>query len=118
MTNSQDTTELAVLNARLAALHSDVGEMKSVLLKLTDAIHKLALIEQQQIQTAASVERSFKMIEKLESRLERNEAKLSLVEVQMPMVSRTSGWVEKLLLAAAGAVLMLIFKLATAGGAL
>lgn len=101
---------LAVLNTRLGALHEDVGEMKTVLRSLTEAINRLALIEQQQQQTAAAIERAFKTIEKVEARL-------VAVELQMQNVARTSSWVDKAVWAAvAAAVAFVAAKAGLIGG--
>jgi hypothetical protein len=54
---------------RLNALHEDIGEIKVALGKLSDAITKLALVEERQTQAAQALERAFKAIEKIESRL-------------------------------------------------
>lgn len=108
MPTEQET--LAVLNTRLGALHDDVGEMKTVLNRLTDAITKLALIEQQQAQTAGAIERAFKTIEKVEARL-------VAVELQMTNVTRTSSWVDKAVWAAgAAAVAFVAAKAGLIGG--
>lgn len=58
-----------ILGMRLDLLHEDVGEIKTALGKLSDAITKLALVEQSQLQTAEALERAFKAIERVENRL-------------------------------------------------
>jgi len=62
-----------ILAVRLNLLHEDVGEIKTALGKLSDAITKLALVEQSQAQTADAMERAFKAIERVERRLEKLE---------------------------------------------
>ena len=103
---------MTALNIRLGALHEDVGEMKSVLNRLTEAITKLALIEQQQAQTAGAIERAFKTIEKVEARCEKAENRLNLIEQQLPNVTRTSVWVDRAIWAAAAAAAMYVSKAA------
>ena len=61
------TTE--ILTIKLEALHTDVGEIKNALNRVSDAITKLALVEQQQNQIASSLERAFKAISKVEERV-------------------------------------------------
>lgn len=108
---------LAVLNTRLGALHEDVGEMKTVLRSLTEAINRLALIEQQQQQTAAAIERAFKTIEKVEIRCETAEKRIGAIEQQMTNVTRTSSWVDKAVWAAgAAAVAFVAAKAGLIGG--
>jgi hypothetical protein len=94
-----------VLNAseRLLALHEDVADIKGALRDLTAAITKLALIEQQQTHAHQAQERAFRMLDAIETRLKN-------VELQLPMLAKTSTWSERLILAAAGASLMFVAK--------
>jgi Mg2+ and Co2+ transporter CorA len=62
-----------ILAVRLNLLHEDVGEIKTALGKLSDAITKLALVEQNQLQTAEAMERAFTAIERIERRVEKLE---------------------------------------------
>lgn len=82
-----------VLAVKLETLHGDVVEMKQALNKLSDAITKLALVEQQQNQIAQALERAFKAISKLETRL-------STLEQEAPKGKETSQWVDRFILAA------------------
>ena len=100
------------MNMRLGALHEDVGEMKAVLNRLTEAITKLALIEQQQGQASMAMERAFKTIEKVEDRCKSAESRIYSIEMQLPMVNKTSSWVERALVALGGAALMFVLKTA------
>lgn len=81
-----------ILSVKLEILHQDVGEIKSALTKLSDAITKLALVEQQQSQTADALERAFKAIGKIEERL-------STLEKTVPKNGETSAWVDRFILA-------------------
>jgi hypothetical protein len=65
---------LDVLGARFEALGKDLAEMKAVLRSVSDAITKLALVEERQTQAAASIARAFESLEKIDARLERLEA--------------------------------------------
>lgn len=80
-----------VLSVKLAMLHSDVVEVKTALNKLSEAITKLALVEQQQTQTAEALERAFKTISKIDDRL------LAL-ELAAPKTKETSGWMDRFIL--------------------
>ena len=73
-----------ILTVKLEALHSDVSEIKSALDKVSEAITKLALVEQQQNQIASSLERAFKAISKLEDRLVALEQSAPTVTVDRP----------------------------------
>lgn len=82
--------ESGILAVRLEALHSDVSEVKTALNKLSDAITKLALVEQTQTQTAEALERAFKMIGKIEDRV-------TLLEQAQPKNDMASLWVDRIL---------------------
>jgi hypothetical protein len=81
-----------VLSLKLEMLHSDVVEVKTALNKLSEAITKLALVEQQQTQTAEALERAFKTISKIDDRL-------SMLEMAAPKTAETSGWMDRFILA-------------------
>lgn len=95
--------ESDALEGKLERLHGDVGEIKTALGKLSDAIIKLALIEERQSATGAALERAFKALERLETRL----ANLELANVSS---KRTSGWIDKLVTAAVGILVLLVLK--------
>ena len=86
-----------VLKVKLEMLHSDVVEVKTALNKLSDAITKLALVEQQQNQTAQALERAFKAISKIEDRL-------TSLEQLAPQSKQVSEWVNRGIVAMAGLV--------------
>ena len=96
--NNNDT---ALLAAKLSALHEDVGEVKAALRELSDAITKLALVEERQSQTSSALERAFIAIEKIETRL-------SMLERVQPEARRAARWLDRALWAAAAAVAMFI----------
>jgi DNA repair ATPase RecN len=81
-----------VLAVKLETLHGDVVEVKTALERLSEAITKLALVEQQQSQTANALERAFKAIGKIEERL-------SALEQTAPKHGETSVWVDRFILA-------------------
>lgn len=81
-----------VLTLKLEMLHSDVVEVKTALNKLSEAITKLALVEQQQTQTAEALERAFKTISRIDDRL-------TALELSAPKSKETSGWMDKFILA-------------------
>lgn len=92
-----------VIAVRLDNLHADVNGMQEVLKELATAVTKLAVIEERQGQAAQALERAFKVLEKVESRLD------SLERLQ-PMQQQTSAWVVAALWAAAGAAALFIAK--------
>jgi chromosome segregation ATPase len=92
-----------ILSVKLEALHSDVSDIKSALDRLSDAITKLALVEQQQNQIAAALERAFKAIAKVEDRV-------SSLEQAAPSQTETAKWVDRGLVALAGAGAVFVGK--------
>lgn len=77
-----------VLAVRLDLLHEDVSEIKTALGKLSDAITKLALVEQSQLQTVEALERAFKSIERIEERLR-------VLEETKPDTERSTRWMDR-----------------------
>ncbi len=96
-------TDPQLLTHRLDTLHEDVGEVKSALKELANAITKLALIEERQTQAATAQERAFGAIERIEKRV----AKL---EMQAPANKRVSVWVDRAMYASAGLLVMFVLK--------
>lgn len=90
-------SEDSVLSVKLEMLHTDVVEVKTALGKLSEAITKLALVEERQSQTAEAMERAFKAIGKIEDRL-------TALEQVAPKSKETSIWVDRLILALIAAV--------------
>jgi hypothetical protein len=93
----------ASIDERMESLHEDVTDIKGALNRLTDAITKLALIEQQQAYAHKAQERAFQTIERIESRV-------SYIEQQLPLLSRSSVWTERAMVAGAGAAVMFVAK--------
>ena len=96
-----------VFTVKLDALHKDVGEVKTALNKLSDAITKLALVEQQQGQTAAALDRAFKAITKVEEKMAEDisslDERVSAVEKDQPKHNSAALWVDRALVGLAGA---------------
>ena len=90
-----------ILAVRLEALHADMSEMKAVLNKLSDALTKLALIEQTQSQTAGSLERAFKTLEKIETRV-------VALELAQPKNDFASTWVDRIITGTVGFAVAII----------
>lgn len=99
----REAKELSDLANKLLSLHDDVSEIKGALRDLTSAITKLALIEERQTVTNASIERAFGAISRVEDRL-------SEIERLTPMNNQSRMWVERFMLALTGAALMFIWE--------
>jgi hypothetical protein len=98
----KDVKELTELTTKLLTLHNDVSEIKSALKDLTSAITKLALIEERQTVTNNALERAFVAITRIEDRL-------SELEKLAPINSQSRMWVERFILALAGAALVFVW---------
>ncbi len=101
-TERRNTGELTVLSAKLQSLHQDVSEIKGALNELTRAINKLAIIEERQTVTTASLERAFAAIAKIEERL-------IDIEKHEPEHQRVKVWVDKIVMLIVGAALMFVW---------
>lgn len=84
-------TDTGVLAAKIEMLHSDIVDMKDAIAQLSQAITKLAIVEERQAQTAEALERAFKLIGKLEDRM-------SDLEKAQPKQKETSAWVDRFIL--------------------
>jgi hypothetical protein len=98
----KDIKELTEMAGKLISLHEDVTEIKGALRDLTSAITKLALIEERQTVTNAALERAFGAISRVEDRL-------TEIERLAPMNNQSRVWVERFVLALAGAALAFIW---------
>ena len=103
-----------VWTLKLDALHSDVGEVKVALNKLSEAITKLALVEQQQGQITAALERAFAAISRNEERMIKAvddlDTRVASIEVAQPRNTSTALWVDRALVALAGGGVALFVK--------
>lgn len=103
MNEQIDQGNINVLATRLSVLHEDVTEIKGAMKTLSDAITKLALVEDRQATTVEAVERAFKAIERVEARVSR-------LEIQSPANHRIAAWVDKGVLALVLLVVMFAAK--------
>jgi hypothetical protein len=77
-----------VIAVRLDNLHADVSGMRDVLKELATAVTKLAIIEERQQQASLALERAFKVLEKVETRLDS-------IEKAQPLQQQSTDWVTK-----------------------
>lgn len=104
-TRRADDATVLLIAHKLEALHEDVGAMKDVLKELTSAITKLALIEERQAQAALAQERAFKVLEKIEARVDK-------LEEAAPINNQAASTVNKVMWVIVAAVLgALLMKL-------
>lgn len=99
---------IETIAAQMNRLHDDVGEMKGVLRDLTSAITKLAVVEERQLQTAKCVERIYRSLDEINSRL-------TALEQQAPLSKQTNSWAERFITGAmAILVVILLHKMGIA----
>ena len=96
-------TDVSLLSARLQTLHTDVSDIKGTLKDLTQAINKLALVEERITNAVAAQERSFKAIEKLEERID------SLERAQVT-TDNTNKWIDRGIVAGLAALATFIWE--------
>jgi chromosome segregation ATPase len=116
MTSEGSEMNVDVLAVKMDTLHSDVSEIKAALNELSKAITKLALVEQQQAQIAGALERAFKAIDAMDARFEGFNARVGALETAQPQHTEVAKWVDRGLVALAGAGAVLIGKAAGIGG--
>lgn len=105
----------ATFAKQLSLLHSDVGEIKSGMAdfregmkELSSAILKLALVEERQAHASQAMERAFRLLEKLEQRVDGVALRVTELEKADQNQSRTSAWVDRGVWAAATAAVLYI----------
>lgn len=100
-TGSVDPAALAVALERLKTLSSDVSEMKSSMVQMAGAVTRLAVMEERLGSSRDALERAFREINDLQTRLKS-------VENSQPVQAQTTRWVNQviglLIAAAIGAV--------------
>jgi len=107
MDSNQSEPGLAVFSAQLDALHDDVGEIKIALSKLSDAITKLALVEERQTQASLAIERAFVTMERMEERLVVVEREQNVRRSQQ---DSTAQWVDRAVVFLVTAALMFVAR--------
>ena len=70
MTPDNNAAGFAVLAHKVDAIHANITDMQVAMRDLTNAIIKLALVEERQSQFAIAQERAFKVLEKIEVKID------------------------------------------------
>ena len=121
-----------VLAERIDGLCVDMNEMKHGIVKMADALTKLAIVEERQTQIILAQERAFKALERVEERQrthelvckdqdkevrqliadsnERLAARVGELEKAEPMQKQTGKWVMAAVWGAAGLLAMFVAK--------
>lgn len=95
--------DVTLLSSKLHTLHNDVADIKGSIKELTSAINKLALVEERISNAVAAQERTFKIIEKIEERLD-------ALERSQVTADNTNKWVERGIVAGLAAVITFIWE--------
>ena len=102
--------DVAVLQEKLSELHLDVTEIKGALNALTQAITKLALVEERLTANMQSIDRAFKDLEKLDDRMLSFESRIASLERSDALHSRSNRYLDMGIFALAGAALTFVAK--------
>ena len=123
---------MQVLATKIEDLAQDMSEMKHGIVKMADALTKLAIVEERQTQTILALERAFKALERVEERQrthelvckdqdkevrqliadsnERLSGRVAELEKAEPMQEQTGKWVMAAVWGAAGLLAMFVAK--------
>lgn len=93
MTPDNNAAGFAVLAHKVDAIHANITDMQVAMRGLTNAIIKLALVEERQSQFAIAQERAFKVLEKIEVKIDDIDGRVKTLEIAEPEQQRTSTWV-------------------------
>lgn len=106
---------------RLQAIETAVMELRTAHKSIAESLQQLVLLERAHAETRDAIARAWRQIELNAESIravddqipDRLSDRLHAVERDLPMLRKTSGWVSTLLLAAAAATGMLVWKTAT-----
>lgn len=117
-TTTERRADHGVLLARLEQMQGDLVDMKSALRELTAAVGRLAVIEEKQSNTAATLERAFTALQKVEDRNEKMDLRVKAIELAMPGLKEIRRWVIGGVTAIVGLVGLGVVKLVFLPGAI
>ena len=92
-----------IVATRMDTLHRDMQELKEVQKTMSEAITRLAVIEERQSNTISAQERLFKALDSLEARVDS-------LEKEAPLQKQASQWVVAAVYGAAGLAVMFVAK--------
>lgn len=88
MSESRDEIQTALSAAKLDSIINDMGELKTSVKELTKAVTRLAVVEERQSNTADSLGRAFKEIEKHDARIKTLEGDAGVTKQSSDMVNK------------------------------
>jgi hypothetical protein len=101
---------IAALAQRMDSVTEGLTEMRGDMRVLTSAIAKLAVIDERQVQASLSLERSFAMLSKIDTRLDTTADRVAVLERAAPLTQQIQGWILAAVWASVGLVVMFIVK--------
>ena len=115
---SDDQASLATLKADVKNLNSYIQQMSNSLVEMNKKLDRLTVLEERTSNQKSDVDRAWSTIRDLQERINKQDikiemlkelpAKVEAIQIEMPMLKRGSGIVEKVLLAIATVVGMAI----------
>lgn len=97
--------QMAVAINKIENLAGDMAEVKNTMLKLTDAVIKLGIIEERQAADRGALDRAFKL-------LEAHEKRIGSLELAQPMQLQTASWVNRIVVMIVSAVAGVLISMA------
>lgn len=100
---------VAICQVQMSALKNDLDNIKAQLLKLSEVITEMALLESRQQRMAEATDKAFSLIEQFNGRLNVLQTDLTLNKAN---TASNKQWVDRALLFLAGAAAMFMAKFA------
>lgn len=92
--------DLAVVITKIEAITSDLGDLKSSIRELTTAVGRLAVMEEKQSTTNESIDRAFKQIDAISTRVTALEQAQPIQKQSSDLVQKAVGYVVAIVLGA------------------
>lgn len=96
-----DVVRIERLTHHIQRIREDQHAMRAAIERMSEAVTRLALVEERQAAASTAIERLVQSIERLDERLRR-------LEVAEPMQAKAAEWVQSAVWAAAAAAVMFI----------
>ena len=103
---ANDVMRIERLTNHIQRIREDQHAMRTAIERMSEAVTRLALVEERQAATSTAIDRLVQSIERLDERLRK-------LEVSEPLQAKTSEWVQSAVWAAAAVAVM--FMAAKAG---
>jgi hypothetical protein len=101
---------VSALAQRMDSVSAGLAEMRGDMRVLANAIAKLAVIDERQVQASLSLERSFAMLSKIDARIDATADRVSVLERAAPLAQQIQGWVLAAVWAGVGLAVMFVIK--------